>query len=93
MCAMPPDPPGKRTAELDRTEIDHRQPLADLRQAAGMLVAKRSMRQSPSASPLIASATYRPSCFAAGAMPGTGWPFQAGNRHGVGRSRRFRDVP
>src|SRR5258708_19903775 len=40
-----PDPQGKRPAELDRTEIDHRQPLADLRQAAGMLVAKRSMRQ------------------------------------------------
>src|SRR6266700_3836672 len=26
-----PDPPGEGAAELDRSEIDHRQPLADLR--------------------------------------------------------------
>src|SRR5258708_34449201 len=39
-----PDPPGEGAAELDRSEIDHREPLADLCQAAGMLVTKRSGR-------------------------------------------------
>src|SRR6266436_6232297 len=39
-----PDPPGEGAAELDRSEIDYREPLADLCQAAGMLVTKRSGR-------------------------------------------------
>src|ERR1700737_1520223 len=33
-----PYPPCKRAAQLDAPEIDHRLPLADLRQAAGVLV-------------------------------------------------------
>src|SRR5258706_15388692 len=37
-----PDPPCKGAAQLDAPEIDHRLALADLGQAAGMLVAERS---------------------------------------------------
>src|SRR5258708_8978563 len=37
-----PDPPCKGAAELDAAEIDNRLALADLRQAAGMLVTERS---------------------------------------------------
>src|SRR3954464_4580349 len=33
-----PNPPCQRAAHLDPAEIDYRQPLADLRQIAGMLV-------------------------------------------------------
>src|ERR1700745_2292801 len=36
-----PDPPGQRAAQLEATEIDYRLPLADLRQAAGVLVTER----------------------------------------------------
>src|SRR5689334_14419749 len=36
-----PDPPGERAAQLEAAEVDHREPLADLRQAAGMAVAER----------------------------------------------------
>src|ERR1700737_1783168 len=35
-----PYPPCKRAAQLEASEIDHRLPLADLRQAAGVLVAE-----------------------------------------------------
>src|SRR5580693_2591473 len=37
-----PDPPRDGAAQLDAAEIDYREPLADLRQAAGMLVMERS---------------------------------------------------
>src|SRR5437868_10593664 len=37
-----PDPPCDGAAQLDASEIDHRLALADLRQAAGMLVTERS---------------------------------------------------
>src|SRR5947209_5756066 len=33
-----PDPPGDRAAQLDAAEVDHREPLADLGEAAGVLV-------------------------------------------------------
>ena len=36
-----PDPPCKGAAQLDAAEIDNRLALADLRQAAGMLVTER----------------------------------------------------
>src|ERR1700722_7937763 len=36
-----PQPPRNGAAQLDAPEIDHCEPLADLRQAAGMLVAER----------------------------------------------------
>jgi hypothetical protein len=39
-----PEPPGKRSAQLDPAEIDHRAPLADRRQVAGVLVAERRRR-------------------------------------------------
>src|SRR5258706_14745993 len=39
-----PDPPCKGAAQLDAPEIDDCLALADLRQAAGMLVAERSER-------------------------------------------------
>src|SRR5947209_19576647 len=39
-----PDPPGEVTLQLDPAEIDHRLALADLRQAAGVLVAERRQR-------------------------------------------------
>src|SRR6266508_5025550 len=39
-----PDPPGEIAAQLDAAEIDHRLFLADLREAAGMLVAERRQR-------------------------------------------------
>src|SRR5665213_4224330 len=39
-----PDPPGEGAAQLDAAEIDHRLPLADLRQAAGVPVAERRYR-------------------------------------------------
>src|SRR5665213_1529049 len=39
-----PDPPRDGAAQLDAPEIDHRLPLADLRQAAGMLVTERGHR-------------------------------------------------
>src|SRR5205823_4490645 len=35
-----PDPPGDGAAQLEPAEIDHREPFADLRQAAGMAVAE-----------------------------------------------------
>src|SRR5712675_2863386 len=40
-----PDPPRQRAAQLDAAEIDHRLALADLRQAAGVLVAERANRR------------------------------------------------
>jgi hypothetical protein len=39
-----PYPPCDGAAQLDAAEIDHRQALADLRKAAGMLVAERARR-------------------------------------------------
>src|SRR5262245_63326727 len=39
-----PDPPRDGAAQLEFAEIDHRNPLADLRQAAGVLVAERRQR-------------------------------------------------
>ena len=39
-----PDPPGDRAAQLEPAEIDHGEALADLREAAGMLVAERRQR-------------------------------------------------
>src|SRR5204863_9175147 len=39
-----PDPPGEIAAHLHPAEIDHRLFLADLREAAGMLVAERRQR-------------------------------------------------
>src|SRR3954468_22185406 len=39
-----PDPPRQRAAQFYAPEIDHRQPLADLRQVARMLVRKRRKR-------------------------------------------------
>ena len=39
-----PDPPCEGAAQLELAEIDHRLALADLRQAAGMLVAERRQR-------------------------------------------------
>src|ERR1700738_2914692 len=36
-----PDPPRQRTAQPDAPEIDHRLALADLRQAAGVVVTER----------------------------------------------------
>src|SRR5262249_9277358 len=38
-----PDPPCDGAAQLDAAEIDHRELVADLRQAAGMLVAERAV--------------------------------------------------
>ena len=35
-----PYPPCQRAAQLDPSKVDHRQPLADLREAAGVLVVK-----------------------------------------------------
>src|SRR5438132_11610666 len=39
-----PYPPRDGAAQLDAAEIDHREPLADLRQAAGVFVAERPGR-------------------------------------------------
>src|SRR4051812_27321599 len=40
-----PDPPGEISLQLDPAEIDDGLALADLRQAAGMLVAERRQRR------------------------------------------------
>src|SRR3954453_16395153 len=39
-----PDPPRDGAAQLDAAEVDHREPFADLREAAGVLVAERAGR-------------------------------------------------
>src|SRR5215218_453985 len=39
-----PDPPRNGAAQLDAAEVDHGEPLADLREAAGVLVAERAGR-------------------------------------------------
>ena len=39
-----PDPPRDGAAQFEAAEIDHRLALADLRQAAGVLVAERAQR-------------------------------------------------
>src|SRR3954462_12263824 len=39
-----PDPPRDGAAQLDAAEVDHGKPLADLREAAGVLVAERACR-------------------------------------------------
>ena len=46
-----PYPPRDRAAQFDRSEIDHRLALADLRQAAGVAVTERRRRFAAQARP------------------------------------------